>query len=918
MLERKALKLLDDLIDCWTVWDHYEEYYLTVLVPSIVCSVGSAKLKPYEEKIVLELRGLLSQGEWQHLSTLIRKRRNGKLDELESDRVRAEAEEEARRQRRREEEARMGRKRALIARLEKAFERNFLSADDILAADPNAELISGDEYDELKTSFVCGWAARELQQPLDLEQAAAVAATSGDVQVVARAGSGKTRSLVTRAIFLRKHCGVSPREILLLAFNKKAAEEMKARLAETLGEDLPHVLTFHALAHALVHPEEDLVFDDASTNQLGYSREVQEVIDEHVRSEAYGNRIRDLMLAHFRDDWEQIVGGRFQLTMDEFLAHRRALPRESLRGEYVKSYGEKVIANALFEHDIEYKYERNFRWNGVNYRPDFTIFTGPRSGTIVEYFGFEGDADYDQMSQQKREFWAEREGWTFVELSPRDLVERGLDGFIRLLLRNIKKAGFPCRRRSEEDIWELVRRRAVDSFTGAMRTFIGRCRKRDLSPDDLESMVAGHSPCSIAEATFLEVGIPIYRGYLRRLDANNKEDFDGLMWRSVSRVREGQTNFVRDKGRERGDVAWLRYLMIDEFQDFSDTFFDLADAIRSSNPRVQLFCVGDDWQAINGFAGSDPRFFNDFAVYFRNTSRLYIRTNYRSPRSVVEVGNALMHGRGPAARAERVDAGSVRLCKLDEFKPSAPERASHNGDEATPALLRLVKRFLDLGLDVVLLSRRKDVPWYVNYGESTARSSDRLARFLGHVRSYLPEEDRGRITASTAHGFKGLEQAVVVVLDAVKRSYPLIHPNWVFLRVFGDSIGQIEEEERRLFYVAVTRAKNSLALLTETPSESPYLNDIHHHVPLAKESWASLPPVPALDSARLEVRVLNAYDVKDHLKDLNFRWDRAGKYWCKSVMADGFLFDALLGQQWARSGVGIEVYSEMGELLHKR
>lgn len=62
MLERKALKLLDDLIDCWTVWDHYEEYYLTVLVPSIVCSVGSAKLKPYEEKIVLELRGLLSQG----------------------------------------------------------------------------------------------------------------------------------------------------------------------------------------------------------------------------------------------------------------------------------------------------------------------------------------------------------------------------------------------------------------------------------------------------------------------------------------------------------------------------------------------------------------------------------------------------------------------------------------------------------------------------------------------------------------------------------------------------------------------------------------------------------------------------------------------------------------------------------------
>ncbi|PLS83123.1 MAG: DNA helicase UvrD, partial [Actinobacteria bacterium] len=271
------------------------------------------------------------------------------------------------------EKARQAREKALVARLEDVFESDFLSADAIFAADPDAELVGDEEYGELKTSFVRRWAERELGQDLDLEQAAAVAATSGDVQVVARAGSGKTRTLVTRTIFLQKHCGVSPREIRLLAFNKKAADEMKGRLAEALGEDLPHVMTFHALAHALVHPEEDLVFDDASADQLGHSREVQEVIDEHVRSEEYGDRIRDLMLAQFRDDWERIVDGRFQLTMDEFLAHRRALPRESLKGDYVKSYGEKVIANALFEHGIGYKYECNFRWNGFNYRPDFTI-----------------------------------------------------------------------------------------------------------------------------------------------------------------------------------------------------------------------------------------------------------------------------------------------------------------------------------------------------------------------------------------------------------------------------------------------------------------------------------------------------------------------------------------------------------------
>lgn len=520
------------------------------------------------------------------------------------------------------------------------------------------------------------------------------------------------------------------------------------------------------------------------------------------------------------------------------------------------------------------------------------------------------------MSQEKRQFWAERREWTFVEFSPRDLLEKDQDGFVRLLLRELEKAGVPQRRRSEEEIWRLVRRRAVDRFTAAMGNFVGRCRKRDLTPYDLESMVAEHTPCSTAEALFLDVGVSVYRGYVRRLVANEKEDFDGLMWRSVSRVREGQTRFVRDKGRERGDVNRLKFVMIDEFQDFSQVFFELVGAIRSTNPRAQFFCVGDDWQAINGFAGSDLRFFGDFAAYFRDASRRHIRTNYRSPRSVVSVGNAVMAGRGLAAEPERAEAGSVLLCKLDDFRPSASEQARHNGDEITPAVLRLVHSFLDRGMDVVMLSRQKRIPWHVSYGESASRTSDPLARFLEHVRSYLSEEDRGRVTLSTAHGYKGLERSAVVVLDALKRSYPLIHPNWAFLRVFGDGIDRIEDEERRLFYVAITRAKDSLALLTEAPSQSPYLGDIHRRVQLTELSWADLPPVPSLDSARLEIRVSNAYDVRDQLKDLKYQWNAAGKYWRRSVMAEGFSFDELLGQPWTKNGVRLEVYSETGKLLH--
>jgi len=952
-MEYTALDLIDKLINCWSLWDSQEDYYLNVLAPSIVRSDRSIKLMENEKEIISALRGLLSEEEWSKLPTLIEQRRNKELKELASDRERVKAQREAKRleeeervrrreledrkqreielelirqerlrrkaeeERRKAEEAQIARKKALFRRLKDAFQRDFLSADRILAADPDAELISSKEYADIKNQFVREWTDKGLKQPLDFEQATAVTAIGGDIQVIARAGSGKTRTLVTRAIFLQKHCQVSPREILLLAFNKKAAEEVKGKLAKVLGQDLPHVMTFHALAYALVHPDEALLYDDAQSDQFGLSREVQEVIDEHIRSEDYGNRIRDLMLAHFREEWEHIVAGGFQLTMEEFLSHRRALPRQSLNGDYVKSFGERVIANALFEHGIEYRYERNFRWNGVNYRPDFTIFTGNRAGVIIEYFGLKGDPDYDEMSEAKHKFWAGRDGWKFLEFSPQDLAENGVDPFVQVLLQKLQEVGISWRRRSEEEIWELIRERALDDFTFAMRTFIGRCRKRNLNPYALESMVSRHKVCSKAEELFLEVGISIYRGYLKSLAAGEREDFDGLVWRSVTLVREGQTRFARDKGRERGDLAKLKFVMIDEFQDFSEMFFKLMNAIRSVNPAANFFCVGDDWQAINGFAGSELRFFKDFSRYFQDISQCYISNNYRSPVSVVEFGNALMFGKGKAAKSANDDSGWIRLCKLDEFKPIAIEQARHNGDEITPAVLRLIKSFLDRGLDVVMLSRRNGLPWYVTYKETKGSAHKGILRFVEHIRSFLPEEDRGRVTGSTTHSYKGGEKSAVIVLDAVKRSYPLIHPNWVFLRVFGDNVDGIEDEERRLFYVAITRAKDSLALVTETLTESPFLADIRRHAPLNPLSWSDLSPVPSIDGARLEIKVFGAFNVKNQLKGLKYRYERSGSYWYKSEAAGGFSFDVLLDQTWANNVKRIEVYSETGELLHQ-
>ena len=519
--------LIAALIATLPKWEKFEGYYMEQ-VRRIVA--GDSLQGSAIADIAKQLRSQLTPAELLQLPQMVASRRVGQTLEIRSDVERAEQRrreqlarqrEEERRERERQERERQqelarrreeerlererieaaertrlenelrARKQAFADRARSAFESDFLSADGQLLADPDRSALSDAEYLELKARFAQAWAERELHQTLDEEQGAAVAASGGDIEVVARAGAGKTRTLVTRALFLQKHCRVSPGELLLLAFNKAAATEMRERLNEALGDDLPHVMTFHALAHALVHPEEELLFDEPSAGSLGHSREIQRVIDEHLQSERYRPLIRDLMLMHFREDWERIVEGGFHLAIDELIAYRSSLPRETLKGEYVKSFGERLIANTLFENDIDYQYERNVRLRGFNYKPDFTISLGDQRGIVIEYFGLQGDPDYDKMSQEKRSYWGQRPGWTFLEFTPRDISTSGVDGFGTTCCGGSRAPGSRvAASRTRRSGSASSGTQSIDSPWRCGR-FVSRCRKRNLTSEALGRASAG-------------------------------------------------------------------------------------------------------------------------------------------------------------------------------------------------------------------------------------------------------------------------------------------------------------------------------------------------------------------------------------------------------------------------------------------
>jgi len=957
LVEKKPSELIDELIRHWLSWDEHEAFYLTKLAPRLV--INPSEGDESERSIFSALRPLLSEGEWNDLPQMIAERRAGIGREIESERLRREEleNERIRQEHTRKQDAEL--RAAILHEIRRRLNDNFLSATAYFQ-ESCVDLMTEEKFDAEKCSFVKNWidihtgSKNASKQLPDEEQIAAISAVHGHIHVVARAGSGKTTTLVNRVLFLVKHCRIQPTEILILTFNRKAALEVRRRLlalfdqnaesaiaseidrriieagqekrinrdeleaaaidavASQLKISLPHVMTFHALAYAIVHPEESLLHNGAEGESQGLSRVFQQVIDDQLREPAFREKIRELMLAHFREDWDRIVEGRHDQSKEEFLRFRRSLPRESLGGEYVKSYGEKIIADFLFEHDIAYRYEHNHWWSGINYRPDFTIFITRKSGLIIEYFGLSGDPDYDEMSEGKRNYWKCKSDWNLIELTPKHIAREGVAAFLERLKCTFLDQGIQCARLSEDEIWNRVRDRAIDRFTTAAVNFIGRCRKQSLSPRELLERIKSYSPLSLVEGQFLELLNSLYAAYLNRLQSTGEEDFDGLMQRAAQAVEDGVDTFQRKSGG--GNLALLRYVCIDEFQDFSDLFYRLLVSIRKVTPQVELFCVGDDWQAINGFAGSDLRFFNDFERYVGKSSRFYISTNYRSARSIVALGNALMAGLGKPALANKKATGKVLVSDLNDFEPSLIEKQRHPGDNITPAVLRLANKALADGIDVVMLSRRNGLPWFVNFQDQPGNGRG-LARYLDLVRSLFPDGLRERISISTAHKYKGLEKPMVIVLDLVARSYPLIHPDWAFSRMLGDSPQKITEEERRLLYVALTRAAETLVVFTEGRSKSPFLEELERKMHLPAVNWADYPPLRRL-TTRLVVKVGNqerrgatpTFKIKDLLRSSGYQWQSTGwPGWAKSFPSEGFRPEILKSEVWSEPAGGIDV-----------
>ncbi|PZV11781.1 MAG: DNA helicase UvrD [Leptolyngbya sp.] len=851
-------------------------------------------------------------------------------------------------------------KQIFLRELREKLEKDFLACS-IEFKSKISTFISFEEFQVEKSAYVISWIKKNLSFEVDLEQAAVISSVKDHVQVVARAGSGKTSTLINRAIFLQQHCGVKSDEMLLLAFNRDAVEKIRKDLTKQLSDNhIPHILTFHALAYALVHPEYNLLIDEPEGEQ-SKSRMVQDkVIDNFLRRFNLGTEnqkasyqetsqeVQSFMMKYFREDWERIVTGGYEKSREEMLQYRRAfskdtnhkkdihdkydssLSRVGLDGKYYKSFGEKAIANFLFEHNISYKYEYSFWWDGLNYKPDFKI--GDKEGIIIEYFGLVGKPKYNAMIERKRKYWECKPEWYLLELFPKDLKGGDLEEFYLFLKKHLEKQGVNCCRLSEEEIWQRSKRRAIDHFTKVVKSFIERCRKLCLTPDELSEKINNHS-CddNELESHFLKLVQRFYKFYLDYLKDTGEDDFDGLIQKAIERINSGYTQFCYRFNDETliGELKSLRFISVDEYQDFSELFHRLMKAVRNQNQAARLFCVGDDWQAINSFAGSDLYFYQQFSRIFQPSQKLEITTNYRSTTSIVEISNTLMQSTGGTlARPDKTEKGLVKIVDLATFKPLPSEKETHKGDRITPIVLRLVTKSLRANKDVVLLSRTNHISGYVNYTKKDRNIGQKeVNRFQEHICSFLPGSVKDKITVSTTHSFKGDERKVVIVLDAVSSRYPLIHSDWIFTRILGNSAEQVIDEERRLFYVALTRAEERLYIFVEEGNESPFIEEVRNQKNIPTLNWADYPgliTVKVMNQPGKPLKSLTAIEELLQFDGYEFQhqhWQKAYPIYEFSIPTNQFFKQEDCeekGQEsWQQKadGVRVEFYGDANNLL---
>lgn len=633
--------------------------------------------------------------------------------------------------------------------------------------------------------------------PLAEQQRRAVVTNEDANLIVAGAGTGKTSTVVSRVDYLVRRGLARPEQILVVAYNKSAAEELRARLESIAVPPGVDVSTFHALGNAIIghaagaRPRLAPMVEDIR-ERLSLFRTIMAkmLADDAGRAN---------LVAFLAEHLDEALAGNGQSSADEQIRAERARGLRCITGKLLRSREEVQIANWLtlngiaWLHEEPYKVETRTPWKRA-YLPDFYL---PEHDIYLEHFGINSSGGtaphvnarrYKDAIQWKRNLHREN-GTTLVETYSWMREDGALT---REMERLLEAHGVIPRRLSDEEITAIVEEANISfsDFLGLIDTF------RALFQGQGASWSAVHSHAhTVRDQVFLTIFRPAYEAYRKHLEETGAIDFDDM----INLARE---HVQADRYRSR-----YTHIIVDEFQDISATRLGLLTDLRAQVPRARLFAVGDDWQSIYRFAGSDVGIMTNLPAFVGPLARVDLDLAYRYPQELVDISSWFVT-RNPAQLQKHLRSASG--AGGDPPITILYQEARTREDAASA---------LEIACEEIIARSGGKPATVLILGRYNSDNSDDVSRCIARLRN-------ARVIARflTVHKAKGQEADFVILPDLRRgtRGFPAqIADDAVLRMVLSPGEAFPHAEERRLFYVALTRARRRVYLIVpeRDPSE---------------------------------------------------------------------------------------------------
>lgn len=651
------------------------------------------------------------------------------------------------------------------------------------------------------------------KSPLTDEQIKSVICFDNRVLTIASAGSGKTSTMVAKAGYALRRKFFTSDKILLLAFNTDAAEELRSRTILRLGplglkaENIV-AMTFHAFGGYVIGQATQRKPTPAPWLTNGQDIVHLSKLIDNLKDKDKAFRVKwDMFRVVFSRDLPKF--GKEAEAHDDWNTKSETQEFQTLNNEIVKSHGERLIADWLFYNGVEYVYEREYEHPTVTadrrqYYPDFYY---PQIKLYHEHFALDkdGKAPPDFEDYMDGVLWKRKTHRDFktslMETTSADIRSGHAFDILEaeLTKRGIKLDPNPDRPAKGGE--PIEHEQLVKKF----RTFLTHVKNNNLSHEDLTARVAinGLNNFAYRHMMFLDLFRDIRKAWEDSLKAKNFIDFEDML------------NMASDCLEKDEWQSPFELVMVDEFQDASHARARMSSALVKQPGRF-LFAVGDDWQSINRFAGSDISVMTDFEKKFGRGEIVKLERTFRCSQSLCDISSNFV-SKNKAQLKKKVSS------KTPEFSPPLQIYQVDSDRKIQESVHKVLTELCNgIASGAVPPATKGKIKVYV------------LGRYKKDEQ-YVPldwKKDFGKfieLEFYTMHGSKGLEADYVILPRMVNKysAFPsTIEDDRVLQIAMPSGDDYAFAEERRIFYVALTRARRSVTIFTVDRMVSPFVLEL--------------------------------------------------------------------------------------------